>query len=118
YPEVKCIGGGSKNRFWIQLKADVTERKMIIDKIQEHTSLGAAILAGIGTGIYRNVDEAFEVTKREEELIYPRAENSEVYKRLYDTLYRDLYGRLIGINQDIEKVFKPESYTKINEKSG
>jgi xylulokinase len=106
YPEVKCIGGGSKNRFWTQLKADVADRKMIVDKIQENTSFGAAILAGIGAGIYHNIDEAFEVIKRDEDVVYPNPKNTEIYNRLYDNFYRGLYAKLMGVNKDMEEILR------------
>ena len=106
YSEVKCIGGGSKNRFWVQLKADATERKMVVDNIQENTSFGAAILAGIGAGIYHNADEAFQIIKRKETVSYPNPENSKIYNQLYDRFYRDLYDKLKPVNRDIEKVLK------------
>jgi len=106
YPEVKCIGGGSKNRFWVQLKADVTGRKMIVDNIQENASFGAAILAGIGAGIYPNADRAFETIKRIEAVYRPNSEHSTIYNQLYDKVYRNLYDHLRGVNHDIEEVLK------------
>ena len=64
------------------------------------------ILAGIGAGIYRNIDEAFEVIKRDEDVIYPNPKNTEIYKQLYDRFYRGLYGKLMDVNKDIEEVLK------------
>jgi len=106
YPEVKCIGGGSRNRLWIQIKADVLERKMIINDIRENTSLGAAILAGIGAGIYRNPEEVFRTLKSEEETFLPNPDNSQIYRQIYGRFYRGLYQKMIGVNRDIEEVLK------------
>jgi len=106
YSEVRCIGGGTKNRFWTQLKADTLNRKMVVDNIQENTSFGAAILGGIGAGIYRDVDDAFSIIRTKEDVIHPNPENTEIYGRLYDKCYLGLYDQLVGVNRDIEAVVR------------
>jgi xylulokinase len=104
FPQVICIGGGSKNRFWTQLKADVTQRIMVINKIQENTSLGAAILAGLGSGTYRNADEAFETLQNDCDIIQPNQKNFEIYRQLYDRFYHNIYEKMIRVNSDIEEL--------------
>jgi xylulokinase len=106
FPQVICIGGGSKNRFWTQLKADVTQRIMVINKIQENTSLGAAILAGLGAGTYRNADEAFEILQTDCDIIRPNQKNFEIYRQLYERFYRNIYEKMIRVNSDIEELLK------------
>jgi sugar (pentulose or hexulose) kinase len=61
--------------------------------VEEATSLGAAILAGVGAGVYRSVTEAADkmvvVTAR----YTPNKKNSELYSRLfniYERTYRSL----------------------------
>ena len=106
FPQVICIGGGSKNRFWTQLKSDVTQRIMVINKIQENTSLGAAILAGLGSGTYRNADEAFEILQSDCDIIRPNPKNIEIYRQLYERFYRNIYEKMIRVNSDIEELLK------------
>ena len=106
YARVICIGGGSKNRFWTQLKADVTGHPLIINNIKENTSLGAAILAGLGAGIYRSADHAFEILQGDTEILQPEPGNSAIYRQIYNQFYCHLYEKMSGINQDIEKLLK------------
>jgi sugar (pentulose or hexulose) kinase len=79
---------------------------MVIDNIQENTAFGAAILAGIGAGIYHSADNAFQVIKRKETVISPDPGNAKIYRALYERFYRDLYDNLSGVNHSIEEVLK------------
>jgi xylulokinase len=56
---IVAIGGPTKNRLWMQSKADVTGVVVEVPDIDEAVPLGAAILAGIGTGVYRDEQEAY-----------------------------------------------------------
>jgi xylulokinase len=56
--ELVVTGGGAKSSFWLQLKADITGKRVVLPRVKEASLLGAATLAGIGAGIYQNVDEA------------------------------------------------------------
>ena len=106
YARITCIGGGSKNRFWTQLKADVTGRPLLINNIKENTSLGAAILAGLGAGIYRSADHAFESLQSDTEVLRPQPDQSEIYRQIYEQFYCHLYEKMTGVNSDIEGLLK------------
>ena len=58
--EIVAVGGGARNDFWILNKADVLGRPVEVPCIEEATPLGAAILAGIGLGLYKNEQDAFQ----------------------------------------------------------
>lgn len=49
---IEAVGGGARVPAWLQIKADVTGRQIRVPEQTEATLLGAAILAGIGAGIY------------------------------------------------------------------
>ena len=49
-----AVGGATRNAFWMQNKADVIGRPIEVPDVEEATPLGAAILAGIGVGLYRD----------------------------------------------------------------
>jgi xylulokinase len=55
---VLASGGGTRSAWWMQLKADLTGVPVDVPAGSEAGSLGAAILAGVGTGIYGSLDEA------------------------------------------------------------
>ncbi|MDY0170840.1 MAG: FGGY family carbohydrate kinase [Thermoguttaceae bacterium] len=55
-----AVGGAVRNELWMQNKADVLGRPIEVAAVDEASPLGAAILAGIGVGLYRDEEEAFE----------------------------------------------------------
>jgi xylulokinase len=57
--KIVAIGGAVNNRFWMQNKADVTGIPIEVPEIDEAVPLGAALLAGIGTGVYADEEDAF-----------------------------------------------------------
>lgn len=54
---LRVDGGASKNRFLMQFQADITECTVLKPIISETTALGAAYLAGLATGFWKNKDE-------------------------------------------------------------
>ena len=51
-------GGGAKSALWRQIIADATGRTLIVPQVLEAGALGAAILAGVGVGLYPSIREA------------------------------------------------------------
>ena len=58
YDEVIFTGGASRGRLWPQIVADVTGLRVRVASVTESTALGAAIFAGLGAGLYRDLPEA------------------------------------------------------------
>jgi xylulokinase len=58
---VRATGGGSKSAWWLQLKADVTGVPVEVVDQDEPGAFGAAILAGVGAGLYPSVSSAVEL---------------------------------------------------------
>jgi xylulokinase len=56
--ELLALGGGAKSPLWCQIMADVMNIPMLVPRVVETTSLGAAILAGVGVGLYPSVAQA------------------------------------------------------------
>ncbi len=72
-PEILRISGGpSKNGIYNQLKSDLFNKTVEIPKNRDATLFGAALLGGIGGGIYRNHVEAHKTTYKIEEVYKPR----------------------------------------------
>jgi xylulokinase len=55
---VRATGGGSKNAWWLQLMADVSGVPVEVVAQEEPGAFGAAILAGVGAGVYESVSAA------------------------------------------------------------
>jgi xylulokinase len=54
---IRAVGGGSRSRWWTQLKADLTNVPIEVVEAQEAGTLGAAILAGVAAGIYEDLEQ-------------------------------------------------------------
>ncbi|MFW9923549.1 MAG: xylulokinase [Candidatus Thorarchaeota archaeon] len=88
--ELRITGGASRNSNWNQIEADICKIPVIKGKIEEATALGAAILAGVGSGMYKNIDTAADEMVNINEQKNPIEENVEIYNKYYET-YSKLY---------------------------
>ena len=93
---LRAMGGSANSRIWTQIKADVTGRDIEVPSSDTATTLGAAILAGVGTGVYDSFEAAAEQTVRVSRSVKPNPENQETYDRGY-AAYRELYESLKGL---------------------
>lgn len=86
-------GGGSKMTLWHQVISDCLNKPVRIMNTREAGTLGAALLAGIGTGLYANYSEAVEAAVRVQRVMEPNRNNHMIYRQLKDKL-NDLYRRI------------------------
>lgn len=90
---LNAMGGASNSVLWTQIKADVTGKTIRVPSSDTATTLGAAILAGVGCGLYGSYDEAVGRTIRITRVQEPNPQNKAVYDRAmerYLRLYEDL----------------------------
>ena len=95
---LRAMGGSANSRIWTQIKADVTGCRIEVPASDTATTLGAAILAGVGTGVYGSFEEAARRTVNVKTTFTPNAEMKAVYDRGYE-LYRKLYPALVDLMQ-------------------
>jgi len=55
---LRAMGGSANSFLWTQIKSDITGKPMIVPASDTATTLGAALLAGVGVGFYKDYDEA------------------------------------------------------------
>ena len=77
----------------MQIKSDITGKPLSVPFSDTATTLGAAILAGVGTGMYESFEAAVKETVRITRHYEPNPENSPVYEKNYKT-YLALYEKL------------------------
>jgi xylulokinase len=83
-PEIRVVGGGARSPLWMQIKADVTGRPVRAVLAPEPTALGAAILAGVGSGMFADAAAAVaRVVALAPEPILPRPDAVAVYDEAY-----------------------------------
>ena len=78
------VGGGSQSALWTQIKSDICRKEIVVPEIYQTTSVGAAILGGVSTGIFANVAQACSLLKFAS-TFQPNEKNARVYDDLYDT---------------------------------
>ncbi|MCQ9121787.1 L-fuculokinase [Rodentibacter pneumotropicus] len=67
-----CVGGGSKNPLWNQIRADVLGLPIDVVDVAETTVLGAAMFTFVGVGVYDNAETAQKIMQPQRKRIYPQ----------------------------------------------
>lgn len=98
--ELIAMGGASNSRLWTQIKADVTGKTIKVPTSDTATTLGAAILAGVGVGVYKGFEEAIKETIVITRVQEPDMEVHEQYQK-YMQMYLDLSEALTPIYNKI-----------------
>ena len=91
--EIRLGGGGARSTLWQQIQADVYGQQVLTLTAEEGAAYGAALLAGVGTGVWSSVDEACNQTVTVASRVDPDVKTA---KRMTDhyTRYRSLYPAL------------------------
>jgi xylulokinase len=88
--EIVVVGGGSKSRSWLGIKADILQIPVSIPVVREAGALGCAILCATASGIYGAVEEAAYAMSRIQETIEPNQRHRSFYDEKFE-LYRKLH---------------------------
>jgi xylulokinase len=89
-------GGATRSRLWNQIQADVYGRPVQTLRENESTALGAAILAGVGAGLFSSVHEGVRAMVRVHELIEPDPGRHRLYTDLYGAYVKAYDGLASG----------------------
>jgi xylulokinase len=91
--ELKITGGGSRNRHWMQIFADVTRRVIhTTNQPKMAGAIGAAMCAFVGAGVYKGFESVKNMISVTDSFT-PREEHEAIYRQLFER-YKDLYGSL------------------------
>ena len=90
--EIILSGGGARSGLWKQMLADIFSSQCSLVNAVEGAAYGAAILAAVGVGEYKNVSEVSKLWIQKTETILP-GNDMEEYKERYP-IYRSLYPSL------------------------
>lgn len=90
--QVRASGGGARSELWRQILSDVFNSEIALVNITEGAAFGAALLAGVGAGVYPTVEEACAQTIRITDSVTQGA-NVGIYEEYYQ-VYRGLYPAL------------------------
>ncbi|MCJ7551944.1 MAG: xylulokinase, partial [Anaerolineae bacterium] len=88
-------GGATRHPLWMQLQADIYSRPIRRTRTTEAAAVGAAMLAGIGTGVFDDAQDAISrVVRRHDGVVLPESARVDVYARQYEA-FRALYPALV-----------------------
>lgn len=91
--ELIGVGGSSNSSVWTQIKSDITGKIIHVPYSEYATTLGGAMLAGVGIGVYRDFNEAVAQTVHVKRTHIPDNNAHRIYQGYYN-LYLELYKRL------------------------
>ncbi len=103
--KITAIGGAVRNDFWMQNKADVSNCVIDAPELEEATALGAAMLAGTGVGVYKDLEEAAKRVYRPGKQFEPNPKLVSLYTELYE-IYQEIYPAIKGVNSRIYNRFR------------
>jgi xylulokinase len=92
--QIRALGGGARSPFWRQILADVFGTELVTVNVTEGAAYGAALLAGVGAGVYHSVEDACTRTVKITGSTEPTT-NAAIYDAYYPR-YRALYPALAG----------------------
>ena len=95
---VDCLrigGGATRSALWNQIQADVYGRPVETLRVSESTSLGAAMMGGLGAGLFNSLEEGVAAMVHVTDRIEPCAENHRRYDEQYQA-YVKAYEGLAG----------------------
>jgi len=91
--EIRVSGGGSKSAFWRQIQADIFGQDVVTINAEQGPAYGVALLATVGSGAYKNIEEACSATIRVVSRTKCDAKSAKAYDcrfPIYQQLYRSL----------------------------
>ncbi len=91
--EYRVVGGGSKSNAWVQICADIMGRPVMRPVATEAGALGAAIIAGIGKGVFSSFSEGVQAMVRLERSFEPDESMRQKYQERFD-LFSQLWPSL------------------------
>ena len=85
---IRFAGGAAKSPVWTQLTADILNVPVIVPEMADLACVGAAVLAGWGAGIYKNIEEGCAHLSIPGRRIEPDPERAKQYQAVYQSYRR------------------------------
>jgi xylulokinase len=88
--EMRMVGGAAKSELWPRIVADASRTTVVLPDVSEAASRGAAILAGVGVGVFSDAEEGSDLWRGDETTLQPMDDASGVYDGLFER-YQDVW---------------------------
>ena len=93
FDTVRLTGGIFRSEVWCQMQADIFNRTCEVVAVEEATSLGCAMIAAVGAGIYKDLEEAEKHMVKIKKIYEPIPENAAIYEDAFK-VWRQIYKNL------------------------
>jgi xylulokinase len=100
FDTVVAIGGGAKSPLWLQIQADIFNKKVVTLTNEQGPGLGAAMLAATGLGWFDSVQDAAKSFISFGTTYEPKPESVAKYAQIYQA-YQKAYGATAEISHDL-----------------
>lgn len=101
---IYATGGGTRNHLLMQIKASVFNQPLQVVSVDEATALGAAVLGGLATGLYKDVADITRHMDFGITTIEPLPEQAAYYAKVYEQVYCHLYDTLRPLNHALYRL--------------
>ncbi len=91
--QIRATGGGGRSPLWRQMQADLYGAEVVTLAAEEGPAYGAALLAGVGTGLFTSVNDAVDRCVAIAGRTQPDAKAQAQYEKTY-AIYRGVYSQL------------------------
>ena len=96
---LKLAGGATKSAAWCQIVADITGLPVRIPEVADLACVGAAVLAGTGSGVYQSLKEGYDSLAVNEHVLMPDKERAAKFAEIYEEYKKNgaLLGKIYGL---------------------
>jgi xylulokinase len=101
---ITLIGGAARIELLSRLKASVLQHPVRVAEVTEAAAAGAALLAGLGSGVFRSPAEATSSLRYDCQVIDPETRLSAWYDHIYQDTYLPLYAALKPIHSALNQI--------------
>jgi xylulokinase len=98
FERIVSVGGGAKNKDWLQIQANIFNSKIVTLGVEQGASLGAAMIAAVGVGWYKDFKSCADDFINFGATFVPEEEQVEKYRKVYE-----LYKKIYSLTKDICK---------------
>jgi xylulokinase len=110
---VRVIGGMTRNPLYLRIKASLTGRPITVVELPDAVAMGAALLAGIGAGLYRDLPDGQAQMRRAESVVEPEPAEQALYQRLLRGVYAQAYPTVRPLHEAARRCLERGSATVV-----
>ena len=94
-----ACGGASKSELWCQMVADIANLPVRIPETADLACVGAAVMAGVGSGVYADAEDGYKRLATPERVIYPDPQRAKEYAVLLEEYkhHAKILGQVYGL---------------------